>query len=361
MSHIKELFFLLKNDNLSLLYQGIMNDSLTELVVQLSESNFESLMIPQKVTNKVSFIMVECFQNIVRHGIDDEPFGNFFQTRTLPSFSYVTSANLVEKENISEIENAILSLNKLSKDELKELYLNNLSGGVFSSKGGAGLGLIEMARKSSNKLEYSFVPFNKDKSHFFLSTKIINNTKDSEIDENEDIGIAQSIELQKLMIQNGVIIAFKSSFTKDSIIPILKMAESNLSENNDVETNKKLTYSIIELSQNIAKHGFKRNDKSEGVLTISVINSHFYVSTANLIEKHEENRLKNKLEILNKLDPSEIEAFYLKSIQESVLANDQDTNGFGLIDLINITNEKYIYEFTPFDNKLTLFTISIKI
>ena len=88
---------------------------------------------------------------------------------------------------------------------------------------------------------------------------------------------------------------------------------------------------------------------------------HFYVSTANLIEKHEENRLKNKLEILNKLDPSEIEAFYLKSIQESVLANDQDTNGFGLIDLINITNEKYIYEFTPFDNKLTLFTISIKI
>jgi hypothetical protein len=44
--------------------------------------------------------------------------------------------------------------------------------GVLSSKGGAGLGLIDIARKTGNKLVYHFLPIS-DTLSFFLLTSII--------------------------------------------------------------------------------------------------------------------------------------------------------------------------------------------
>jgi hypothetical protein len=38
----------------------------------------------------------------------------------------------------------------------------------ISAKGGGGLGLVDIARKTGNKLEYSFVVYNRYYSFFYL-------------------------------------------------------------------------------------------------------------------------------------------------------------------------------------------------
>ena len=58
------------------------------------------------------------------------------------------------------------SINNLEKDELKALHQELLNTTGFSEKGGAGLGFIDMARKSENKLEFIFVKESEEVSFF---------------------------------------------------------------------------------------------------------------------------------------------------------------------------------------------------
>ncbi len=63
-------------------------------------------------------------------------------------------------------------LNKLNKDELDDLYREKLRSGKISEKGGAGLGLVDLARESSDKIFYEFIPINENISFFSLMIKI---------------------------------------------------------------------------------------------------------------------------------------------------------------------------------------------
>jgi hypothetical protein len=60
----------------------------------------------------------------------------------------------------------------MSKDELKEYYKEILNNDEFSDKGGGGLGMIDIARKSGQKLNFNFIEVDNQYSFFSLSIKI---------------------------------------------------------------------------------------------------------------------------------------------------------------------------------------------
>ena len=102
-------------------------------------------------------ILVEGLQNIRIHGGRDED-GNqvsFLIIMQTEEYYKVTLANLVVSENIDTIVSRIEDLNQLELPLVKELYMEVLSNGIMSNKGGAGLGFITMALKSKNKLVYN--------------------------------------------------------------------------------------------------------------------------------------------------------------------------------------------------------------
>ena len=63
-------------------------------------------------------------------------------------------------------------VNAMSSEELKSKYRETLDHGQVSAKGGAGLGIIDIARKSGNKLEYDFKQVNEKYCFFSLSVKV---------------------------------------------------------------------------------------------------------------------------------------------------------------------------------------------
>jgi hypothetical protein len=63
-------------------------------------------------------------------------------------------------------------VNQCNKEELKNLYQGILSDGELSEKGTAGLGMIDIARKSGQKLGYDFHPVNEKYSFYSLEAKI---------------------------------------------------------------------------------------------------------------------------------------------------------------------------------------------
>jgi hypothetical protein len=55
---------------------------------------------------------------------------------------------------------------------LNELYTNQLRYGKITERGGAGLGLLDIARKTNKSLHYNFIPINKFYSYFILKVVI---------------------------------------------------------------------------------------------------------------------------------------------------------------------------------------------
>ncbi|MGE3825971.1 MAG: DUF6272 family protein, partial [Bacteroidia bacterium] len=63
-------------------------------------------------------------------------------------------------------------INSMTSEELKTLYKEILNNDQLSSKGGGGLGMIDIARKTGEKLNFNFVEINNKYSFFSLNIKV---------------------------------------------------------------------------------------------------------------------------------------------------------------------------------------------
>lgn len=131
--------------------QDLVNSLTTSIEDMMLESG------DKKGTVKRMFsILVEGLQNIRIHGERDDA-GNqvsFLIVLQNDDNYKVTFGNLIKKEKIDGIIERIDNLNEMDNDEVKELYMEVLSNGIMSNKGGAGLGFITMSLKSKNRIAY---------------------------------------------------------------------------------------------------------------------------------------------------------------------------------------------------------------
>jgi hypothetical protein len=81
-------------------------------------------------------------------------------------------SNLIDNNYIEKISKNIDHLNTLERPELKTLYLETLTNGQISEKGGAGLGIIIMAMKSKNKIDYKTFSIDDNLSMLSLNIKV---------------------------------------------------------------------------------------------------------------------------------------------------------------------------------------------
>ena len=84
----------------------------------------------------------------------------------------VKTGNYIAKHKSNELKQKLDDINALDKDGLRDLYKSVLNDGELSEKGTAGLGMIDIARKSGNKLEYDFMPVDDNYDFFCLNVKI---------------------------------------------------------------------------------------------------------------------------------------------------------------------------------------------
>ena len=167
------------DSNLSLVYQGTFSQEITKAFVSLAEKNMDRAEEDRSVKRKVFNVMVECLQNIVKHSNemeDDSPGKNAIFLVGVDKEKYlISSGNVVYNENVETIKIMIDKINLMSKDELKDYYKMVIKDGKISEKGGAGLGLIDMARKSGEKLTYEFKEIDEEFSFFSLQIVIPRN------------------------------------------------------------------------------------------------------------------------------------------------------------------------------------------
>lgn len=166
---------------LILVYEGEFTQEITKSVLSMAERNLESLGEEESIKRKVFNVMVECLQNICKHAdeakttITKDDDGAIFMIGSDAVNYFVMSGNYIKNENVDYLKEKLEQINSLDKDGLKQLYKEILSSTSLSEKGGAGLGFVDIARKSGNKLNFHFEPTSPGFSFFCLKTVISRN------------------------------------------------------------------------------------------------------------------------------------------------------------------------------------------
>lgn len=177
MRFIYDLHQSMITHNVILVYEGDFTQETTKSILSMAERNLESSGEESGIKKRIFNVMVEALQNIVKHSDEVEvdkskSHAAIFLIGNEQSRYSIMSGNPVRKENISTLRNALEKINSLDKDGLKELYKDIIKNTTLSEKGGAGLGFVDMARKSGEKLEWEFVDVNNEFSFFCLKVNI---------------------------------------------------------------------------------------------------------------------------------------------------------------------------------------------
>lgn len=146
-----------------------------EILTELGSMIRTSLQAETKI-KKIFGVFIEISQNILYYSDEREtgPRGDeggvgvvlFRENHT----DYIlSSGNMVLNEKIGGMKEKIEIVNSMNKDQLKEYYQQQLRKDRPETSKGAGVGLIDIARKTDYPLYYNFIPMD-EKYSFYTMT-----------------------------------------------------------------------------------------------------------------------------------------------------------------------------------------------
>ena len=182
MNFIYDLHRTMMSQNLILVYQGDFTQESTKSILSMAERNLDSSGEDSSIKRKVFNVMVEALQNIVKHSdelVDGQTRSHaaiFLIGREANRYS-IMSGNPIRKDSVAGLKDKLDHINGLDKDGLKDLYKEIIKNTTISDKGGAGLGFVDMARKSGDKLEFDFPEMNSYYCFFCLKVNVARDTE----------------------------------------------------------------------------------------------------------------------------------------------------------------------------------------
>ena len=181
MLDIFEFYNQMERNKIMLSFKGDITSELLTSILQIMESKLDNMREEPKIKKKVYNVLVECLQNLYHH-LDVSPEGGEEENKVAKSAIFmigkynneynIITGNYILTKNVDTLKDKLDKVNGMDKEQLKEYYKQILSEGEFSAKGGGGLGMIDIARKSGQKLNYNFKPIDNTYSFFSLNIKI---------------------------------------------------------------------------------------------------------------------------------------------------------------------------------------------
>jgi hypothetical protein len=171
------------NIDIILQFKGHLEfDSISDLIHILKEKMKER-HVNYVTYKKILMLMIESLENILRYSkhidINSSILLNYppeFFVYIEKDYFVIESSNIILNTDIPGLLKRLEHINKLSKNKIKDLYKTTITNGKFSDKGGAGLGIIEMAKIADEKLNFKFESIDESFSLFtlrlFLSVSI---------------------------------------------------------------------------------------------------------------------------------------------------------------------------------------------
>ena len=240
-------------------YRGEMLEHFTSAILELGEKVKKGGEERAALKKRAPFIMVECFQNILRHGVSQDKSGKqgYFGFFSNENYLTINTINEIERDSAAPLAQLLESINEWTEDEKKEKYREIIQKDTFGAGGGAGLGLIEISRKSGNRLDYEMEEKRDGRTCFHQQVTIGYQSEQASV---QRISFTQQIE--KEMEQEAVHMIYKGELDELSIRPIVEIMAS-MSEHGHWDNLGKMMQTLKEIQMNLFK-----SDKQQGMVIV---------------------------------------------------------------------------------------------
>lgn len=178
--NISKIRYVMSDEGVVFSFSGMISQSLTEFMIETATKQFEAKGHNKTFVKSLFLISIEMLQNVMSYskqklikngdkftspgilivGFDDEK-----------QKYYVNTSNEIDEKDKIRVSDKIDKINALDETEQRKLLREKLKTAEDTHERGAGVGFIEMAKRSSEKLEYDFETLD-DKLYFHIKAYV---------------------------------------------------------------------------------------------------------------------------------------------------------------------------------------------
>lgn len=174
LEELRRFFYPVAGTETILAFQGTFSQ---DVIVSLGDilKNELAGFTSGAIVNRTFGIFVEMAQNVLHYSIARKHtdsganvgVGSILVARTDQNLVVMTS-NLIAPEHMPGIKRRFKEINQMEPEELKNIYQIKRRNQYHEGSFGAGLGLMDIARRSGQRLGHGFLPEGKEQLRFFF-------------------------------------------------------------------------------------------------------------------------------------------------------------------------------------------------
>ena len=174
----------LNDKNISLVYSGPLWSEGIAGIAGTLKKHLEFDRITAETSQEVFSVFVEQMNNMLMYSAEKEQLktadGNFIESPKgtfilgkKDNAYFVQTGNIMKNESVEFVKKKLDYLNTLDKKAVRQFYKEKMRLEDDNPESrGSGLGFIEIARRISSKIEYSFTPYDEGFTFFTLYVTI---------------------------------------------------------------------------------------------------------------------------------------------------------------------------------------------
>jgi hypothetical protein len=173
MLNIRGYSQLLEQHQIQFAYKGEIDSEVVGYIIRMVEHKLVLEKEPLLVRKKIVNILIESLQNIVNYfseeAIDKSFVSESFVLIQKNEETYqIYTSNYLSKQKTLSLKKRLDNVNMMDDDSLRDVYVQILETPKKSSGNGAGLGFIDIVRKSKHKITYDFSEHSSDLDVFAM-------------------------------------------------------------------------------------------------------------------------------------------------------------------------------------------------
>lgn len=173
-----EFYQYMEEHNIIISFKGEISQELLISIGDLLKEKLSQKETKQQVVKKLFFIFIELGQNIYRYSSEhnlikekDIGIGVLFIKESETHFN-VFAGNVVSSGEAAEIMEQCTVINRMTPEELKLYYKEQMKQPREAGKVGAGVGLISIVRKANNPIQVNTRVMNEKETFLVLSVEV---------------------------------------------------------------------------------------------------------------------------------------------------------------------------------------------
>lgn len=152
-------------------YNGVVSDELMVTLADILKARLEGLD-DTKRSRTVFSVFMEGMQNLIWHGRTGHGSNGMVCISEHGNEITIVCGNRIARTDSLKLKEVLEQLQGADKDTIRQLYREGMSRSGEHEGPGAGLGLLEIARRASHPISFAFTDVDAMHVDFFLAARI---------------------------------------------------------------------------------------------------------------------------------------------------------------------------------------------